>query len=218
MSKISAIGAQLYIGTALSAGTNVTAITNATQAVATAAGLGAAVNDYVLFSYSGWQFNQDRVFRVSNVATNDFTLLGCDTTDTNLFPAGGGAGSTLQRVTTWTSLAADAEDFDLTGGDQQYESVTALADRIESEAPTRRSAMKLSVPFFYDASLAWLSSVRSASNSNAKRPFRIDMASGQKLAGHGFLSFLDAPTKSGGSVLRGKLDFSLGNITSAFAT
>lgn len=217
MAKISAIGAQVLIGTALGSNTNVTAATNAASGVFTAAGLGAAVNDYVVVSASGWQRLQDRVFRVSNVATNDFTLLNADTSDTVLFPAGGGVGSTLNRVTTWTSIAADVENFEVTGGDPQYAGVTGLADLIEIQIPTRRSAMTINIPFFYDASLAWLGTVRTASNSQAKRPVRLSNPNGMQLTGHGFINFLDAPTIQD-TVYRGVITFALGNITTAYAT
>lgn len=77
----------------------ITAISNAATAVVTAAAHGLSDGDYVEIT-SGWLGLNGRIFRVDNTTTGTFELEGINTTDTNRYPSGGGAGSLREVATT----------------------------------------------------------------------------------------------------------------------
>ena len=107
MARIIVNGSVPSIAATFRSTATITGISNAAAAVASlGAGHGTVVGDFVEIVSSGWSRLVGRVFRVSNVATNDVTLEGCDTTSTATFPAGQGAG-TLRAVLTWVQKAMD---------------------------------------------------------------------------------------------------------------
>ena len=98
-------GSRIAVATSIGAKVPITAISNATEAVCTAAGHGLAVGNIVII-LSGWGRINGLVFRVKAVPTADtFTLEGrkANTSNTNLFTPGGGAG-TFQKALTWVDV------------------------------------------------------------------------------------------------------------------
>lgn len=87
---------QLY--TSLGSSKAITGISNAAEAVVSATAHGYAVND-IVFIESGWGRLNKRAYRVKISNANDFTLEGCDTSNTSFYPPGGGAGTAYKAVT-----------------------------------------------------------------------------------------------------------------------
>ena len=81
---------------------NRSSVTNASEAVATSTAHGYSNGDIVIM-YSGWGRLNKRAFRIKSVATDTFVLEGCDTTNTNFFPSGGGVG-TVTKISTFTQI------------------------------------------------------------------------------------------------------------------
>lgn len=97
-------GSTFFIASTIAAAKTVTAISNAAEAVVSCTGHGFSNGDPVII-YSGWGRINKRAFRVKAAATDSFTLEGCDTTNTNFFPATGGAG-TVQKITAFTQITS----------------------------------------------------------------------------------------------------------------
>lgn len=95
-------GTTLHIASAFGSAIPVTVLTNASEAIATATAHGLANGDIVEVT-SGWGRLNKRTFRIKAVTTNNFTLEGADTTNTNFFPAGTGIGS-VRKVNTFTQI------------------------------------------------------------------------------------------------------------------
>ena len=81
---------------------NRSSVTNASEAVATSTAHGYSNGDIVIM-YSGWGRLNKRAFRIKSVANDTFVLEGCDTTNTNFFPSGGGVG-TVTKISTFTQI------------------------------------------------------------------------------------------------------------------
>lgn len=96
-------GTLYAVATALAAAKAITNISNATEAVVTAPGHGRANGDVVEVT-SGWGGLNKRAFEIKGVTTDTFVLVKADTTDTNRYPAGAGAGS-VRAVATWVALS-----------------------------------------------------------------------------------------------------------------
>lgn len=206
MAVINAAGSVFAIAATFTAAATVTAATNATSSVVTAAGHGASVGDYVeIVTGANWGRGERRVFRVSVVATNDITLEGFDTSSTALFVAAGFVGGTLRRVATWTNLSQITPEIEWSGGDLETANSTFLEDVVTKSVPVRRGAETLGLPFFFDPSLAWLATVRTASLLNEYRPFRMTTPGSQKVLLSGLVNLKETPNISD-STLRSRID------------
>ncbi|QHJ80237.1 MAG: hypothetical protein [Bacteriophage sp.] len=112
----------------LSAAAVITAISNGVEPIVTlqAEIADLAAGDWVLVN-SAWVELDNGVFLVKEVSATSVTLAaanGVDTTDTNRFPVGAGAG-TMRRVVEWVALPY-ITDVATSGGDQQTTSFQPL--------------------------------------------------------------------------------------------
>ncbi len=181
---------------------NITAISNAANAVATlAAGHGTVVGDFVEILTSGWSRLVGRVFRVSNVSTNDVTLEGCDTSSTANFPAGQGAGS-LRAVLTWTDLQ-QINEMNVEGGEQQFQDFQYIDSFLQSRYPTNLSAITATLNLDDDQNMAFWTPIRAARDSLVARPMRLRDSNGvPRLVGSGIWTISAAPRLEGNNTYK----------------
>ena len=209
MAVLLAAGTLVQFVSAYAASVNMTAITNASEAVATlAAGHGVVVNDY-LESTSGWERLNNRIVRVKTVSTNDVTLESINTTSTSLYPAGSGTG-TVRRIqaANFTTITQITREFSVSGGDQNFGDATTLANILEVQIPTTRSPLSITLPFYMDPSLSWLSTVRGFSDAATANGFRFVYPSGARLIMNAYASLRETPTVDD-STLRGEISLAL---------
>lgn len=183
-------GATVHIGE-LDAEKKVTAATNATEAELTAAGHDLANGDFVYLT-SGWGELSGRVFKVGSIASNNFKLVGVNTTDTAKFPAGGGVG-TVRKVKKWTQLT-QVMDFTTSGGDQQYYDHGFLEDDYDRQIPTTKSPMSIQIAIGDDVTLPGYQAALVASNSGLETPMLVRLKKGDQIAYIGYLSVNETPT------------------------
>lgn len=216
MSITKTTGTQFAIGTTYGTQFTITAITNASPAVATlSASHGVTVGDFIEIT-SGWDLANKRVFRASAVATNDVTLEGFNTTDTNLFPTGSGIG-TGREITAWTSITQVTPDFSPSGGDQNYANITTVADQIQKQIPTDRNPFAVSIPLFFDPAASWFSSVQTASASGSLYAFRMIFPNSSRLVASAYWSLRGIPTNQD-STLRDQIDLTFAALPTVYAT
>ncbi len=188
-----AVGTAIAIASTYGASVNMTAVSNASSAVATlAAGHSVVVGDFLELT-SGWSLLTGRLARVSAVSTNDVTLEGINTANTTLYPAGTGTG-TIRRITAWTNISQITSGISSSGGDQQFADVTTLQDRNQRQIPTRRSPVTLTLPVFADESLAWVATVRAASDSATATGVRLVYPNNSRTVANGYWSMSDINT------------------------
>lgn len=209
-------GTQFAIGSTYGVTFTVTAITNANPAVATlSVSHGVIVGDFIELT-SGWDLVNGRIFRVSAVATNDVTLEGLNTTDTTRFPAGTGIG-TGREITAWTTLSQITPAFGVSGGDQNFADTTFVSNVIKTQIPTDRNPITVSLPFFYDPTLAWFATVRTASDAGTPYAFRMIFPNNSRLVVGAYWSLRGVPT-SEDSTLRDSIDLSFVGQPTVYAT
>lgn len=95
-------GTTFWIASAIAAAKTVDGISNAAEAVVSCTAHGYSVGDVVII-YSAWGRLNKRAFRIKSVLTDSFVLERCNTTNTNFYPTGTGAG-TVKEVTTFTQI------------------------------------------------------------------------------------------------------------------
>lgn len=201
-----ATGTQVAIASTYGTGFTITAITNANPAVATlSASHGVIVGDFIEIT-SGWDLLNKRVVRVSAVATNDVTLEGINTSDTNNYPAGSGTG-TGREITAWASVT-QIRSVSTSGGDLNFADITTISDKTQKQAPTTRSAQQIDFEFMDDPTLSWYATAQTASDTNAITAVRIIFPNSSRLLGNGYLSLQKNPTIEVNQPLVARLGFS----------
>lgn len=212
MSYVKSAGTVFALGATPGIAKTMSAITNAPSAVATLeAAHGVAVGDYVEIA-SGWDVEDGRVARATAVATNDVTLGGIDTSLTSLHPAGQGTGS-VREISAWTGLTNITPDWSIGGGEQNWADVTTVANLIRRRIPTDRNPIEITLPFFFDLSLAWVAAVRDAQNAASPRALRMTFPNGNIIVLNAYWSLMEMPTTQDGT-LRGRIDLGVvGNPT-----
>ena len=201
-----ATGTQVAYASTFGTQFTVSAITNANPAVATlSASHGVAVGDFIELT-SGWDLLNKRVVRVSAVATNAVTLEGINTTDTNNYPAGSGAG-TGREITAWTSIT-QIQSIETSGGDLNYADITTIADRTQKQVPTTRSPQQISLTVFDDPTLSYYAGLVSAADSNAITPMKIVFPNATRLLANGYFSVQKNPNVNVNQPLTANISFS----------
>ena len=161
MSITLAIGTTVSIASTYGAIKTMSAVSNANPAVGTLeAAHGVVVNDIIHLT-SGWDLLNNRVVRVSAVSTNDVTLEGVDTSDTDLYPAGSGTGS-VREITAWTEVTQITRNFAVSGGEQQYADISTLKNRDDQRLPTSRTPVDVTLPLFDDPALGFVATINAA--------------------------------------------------------
>ncbi len=117
------------VQSALASAKTITAITKANPGVVSSTAHGYSNGDYVLMTVQGMYQVNYRVFRVSAVATDSFSLEGEDTTNYATFSSG-----SCQKITFGTSLAT-LTNINASGGDFDFIDTTTIHDSIKTQVP-----------------------------------------------------------------------------------
>ena len=157
-------GTTVSIATGYGSPVAMSAITNAAEAVATlAASHGVTAGD-LLEVTSGWPKLTGRVVRAKTVTGDNVTLELVDTTSVSQYPAGAGIG-TVRRITGVQPITQLSADITTGGGEQNFSTLRLLSQEDELEIPTTRTAVSNTLPVFFDPSLPWVPTVRTARDS-----------------------------------------------------
>lgn len=141
-------GSQVFVEKTRGAEIAVSKITAVESPVLTcAASHGLKVGDYIIVTSSNWAKLINRVARVKNVSTNDVTIEGFSTKDTNIF-SGTGTGK-ISKINDWIEVPC-VQDLSQEGGEQQFYTYQCLADDREQQIPTYKSAVTLTYTFAHE--------------------------------------------------------------------
>lgn len=208
MAFIAVIGAQLAVAKTYGASIAMSALTNAAEAVGTlAAAHGLLVGDVVEIT-SGWGGCNLELRRIKTVNVNDVTFEGLDTQNLVEFPAGSGAGS-VRKISAWTTVSQIENNMQTSGGEQQVENLSLMAQRQQIAIPTNVTAINQTVPVFYSPNLAGLADARLARNAVAPYGVRVTYGSSMVSYGNAYWSFVEAPRHRNGAVA---IDISLQHV------
>lgn len=184
-------GAVVSIASAYDAPVTVTVVSNANPAVASATGHGLADGDVVEIT-SGWSRLNSRIARVANVTQDTFELEGINTTSTNLYPTGGGAGS-VRKINTWQQITQVLE-FTTSGGEQQFVTYSFLEEDVEHQIPTVKSASSFQMTIGDDAELPWYGILSDANDDRVPRAVSVVLPSGSAIYYNGYVTLNKTPT------------------------
>lgn len=171
---------------------NVTKITAVEKPVLTcAASNGLQKGDYIIVTNSNWAKLINRVARVVNVSTNDVTVEGFSTKDTNVF-SGTGTG-TIYKVQDWIEIPC-VQDLSQEGGEQQFYTYQCLADDREQQIPTYKSAVSLTYTFAHEYDNPIYPILRAADESGEVKVMRMYVPKAKEMRiWSGSISFNEIP-------------------------
>ncbi len=184
------------VQSALAATKTITAITEASTGVVSSTAHGYSNGDYVLILAQGMYQVNYRVFRVSAVATDSFSLEGEDTTNYGTFVSG-----TAQKITFGTSLAT-LTSINASGGDFDFIDTTTIHDNIKTQVPGLPNPSNYTFDSFWDPSDAGLVALKSASDSQAQRAILFSFANGQKFTFNAYVGCSLSPTGSAQDLIK----------------
>ncbi|WP_085600434.1 MULTISPECIES: phage tail protein [unclassified Pseudomonas] len=175
-----------------------TAITNAAEAVASVVAADLDVGDIVLLT-SGWSKLDNKVVRVKAATATAITLEGIDTTDTQLFPAGNGAGL-IKKILSWV-LIPQVTDLAFSGGEQNYLDVVFLEDDQGKQIPTDKSAASMTLTIADDPAQPFNSVLMSADSGKKVQAARLNLPGNDTLLYGAYTSFSKQPAVSRNNLL-----------------
>lgn len=181
-------------------------ITNATEAVATVVGGTLVAGDIVLLT-SGWSKLDSKVVRVKAATATAITLEGIDTTDTQIFPAGGGAG-TMRKILTWVQIP-QISDVAFSGGEQNYLDVVFLEDDQGKQIPTDKSAASMVLTLADDPAQDFNKVLMKADAGKQVEAARLNLPGNDTLLYGAYTSFSKQPAVSRNNLLTRTVNLAL---------
>lgn len=169
-----------------------TALTNADPAVATATG---TKTDDIVVVQSGWSKINDRVAKMGSGGE----LLGFDTVDTDLYPAGSGKGK-LIVVSDFVQIS-QVLSSESSGGEQQFTTYSFLEDDFERQIPTRNSPTTLTLNIADDMTLDGYKQLEKAAESRVAKVIKARLPSGAEIYYNAYVSLNQTPSMTKGEVM-----------------
>lgn len=186
-------GSVLEIASTLGTAVPFIALTNAKPPVASAVGHSIDADDILLIS-SGWALINDRTAKAANVTTDAFSLAGLDTTNTDRYTAGAGAGiGSVVPVSGWTQISK-VTGFTVSGGEQQFLTVGYLENDDDLQFPTNRNPISVSVTVEDQPSALYVPVVEGYDDSKELTVIRLNLPGGGQILMPGYVSITSTPT------------------------
>jgi hypothetical protein len=169
----------------------ISAITKANPGVATSSSHGYSNGDFVLLVVSGMSQVNNKVVRVSSVATDTFALEGVDTSAFDTFSSG-----TASKLTFGTSLST-VTGSSSSGGDFTFEDTSTIHDGQKTQVPSVANPTTYTFDHFWDPSDAGQSAMKTASDAQTALAVKFTFGTGGKIVV--FYGYVGFPGTPGGS-------------------
>lgn len=183
-------GTKAYYSTTFAGAKTVTGITNASPAVATSVAHGYTDGDPLLFA-SGWQDASDTLFEADQLTADTFSLLGLDATDTNVYGAGTGTGTT-KEVSGWVEFP-QVLSITTNGGGIKYGMVDPIGSRQATKQPVGFDAIGVDMKLGYDPANATITALQGLTRTFSKAAFKLVLPGGGRVYGYGNVACSEFP-------------------------
>lgn len=200
-------GSVIGFSTAIAAPIPFTAITNAAVPEITTAG--SIAEDSILVVQSGWPSLNNRAVVAGATLSTETELIGVDTADTTLYPAGRGIGT----VAIASSFVDFSQQGELTsaGGEPQLYTGKWLEDPLgqEFQVPIGQSARSYSLPLDYDKDLPWFEAAKAVTRKRKPVVIRIALPGGDMIYEYGYVHFNPGLNLNSGQPIKNAVNFYL---------
>ena len=200
-------GSVIGFSTAIAAPIPFTAITNAAVPEITTAG--SIAEDSILVVQSGWPSLNNRAVVAGATLSTETELIGIDTTDTTLYPAGRGIG-TVAIASSFVDFSQQGE-LTSSGGEPQLYTGKWLEDPLgqEFQVPIGQSARSYSLPLDYDKDLPWFEAAKAVTRKRKPVVIRIALPGGDIIYEYGYVHFNPGLNLQAGSPIKNAANFYL---------
>jgi hypothetical protein len=196
-------GTIIALATTFAAAKSVTVATNAASAVLTSTAHGYANGDTVQIT-SGWGRLNNRVFEISGVTADTFTI-SLNTTDTNIFPAGSGVG-TVKKISTWVQMTKIMNP-QTSGGDPKTVQYKFLDSDVDYSINDGFNATSYTFELDDDDSTPGYAAAKSLTEVQTDTVMKMTMRSGSRIYIPGRVALNDVPRLQEGQINRISLAF-----------
>lgn len=177
-------GASFQYSTTFAAAKTIASFTNANPGVATSVSHGYVDDDELLLLSDGWEDATSSVFRADQLTADTLSLKGLDTASTTFFPIGGGANSTLQKISAW-KVIPQVLTIGTSGGDARRATVSPLSRRTPFNVPLGLNPIDINLTIGHDASNSTYQEMLAISRALTKCAFKLVLADGSATYGYG---------------------------------
>ena len=184
-------GSRFYFSQTFATPKTITALTNASPAVATATSHGYSDGDEIVLT-SGWEDATDTVFKVDTLTADSFGVTGLNSTDTDFYAAGDGAG-TASKISGWTAIP-QVLTIATSGGDARFTTINPLARRNAINIPTGFNPTSITLTLGHDPADANYQTMLDISRTLSKVAFKMVLSGGAVSYGYGYMSVSEAPS------------------------
>lgn len=192
-------GSTFSVATAFGAVKTVSAITNAVQAVCSCTAHGYSNGDAVEIT-SGWGRLNKRVFEIGSVTADSFTLLKGDTSSTDLFPAGSGAGS-VRKISTQVQMSK-VMNPQSSGGEPKTVNYKFVDSDVEYSINDGFSATSYTLELDDDDTTAGYAALRTLTDVQSDTVLKIVLRNGSRIYLPGRVALNDVTKMQDGQINR----------------
>ena len=192
-------GTLFSVATTFGSNITVTAVSNASPTVCTATAHGLSDGDVVEIT-SGWGRLNKRVFEVTVIDPNSFSLDNGNTVSTSHFPPGTGTG-TVREVTAWTQLTK-VMNPSTQGGDPKTVTYKFVESDVEYSINDGFTATSYTLEFDDDDTTSGYSAMRTLTDAQTDTVMKMLMRSGAVVYLPCTLAMNDVPRLQDGQINR----------------
>lgn len=186
-------GLKLFMESAIATAKTISGITKAAPGVVSSTTHGFVNNDIVLLEVQGMVELNGRLFKVVNVAADNFQLAGVDGTtgiDTTLYNTF--SSGTAKKVTLGTSITG-VQEFTFSGGDIKTVDTTTVNDLVDTQIVVGAAAQAADLTMQWDPSSAAQQAMIAAFQTRANKGFKVMWPDGAFVLWYGTVGYTGAP-------------------------
>ncbi|MBX9849592.1 MAG: phage tail protein, partial [Rhodocyclaceae bacterium] len=148
-----------------------------------------------------------QVARVSAATTTSVTLEGVNTTSVQQYPVGSGIG-TVRKVNSYTQLSQIVTSA-ASGGEQQFVTFQFLEANSESQIPTKKTALAMSLSVADDVTLPGYIIAKAANDDKQPRAVKFSLPGGGIISHNAYITVTDLPSLTQNEIMANTVTMSL---------
>ena len=197
MAYTSPAGTKFYLTTTFASAKTATSMSNANPCSVDVSGShGYSTNNEVMVT-SPWEEITNMIVRVTSVDTDTFTLQGVNTSNTTLFVAAGGVGTTFQLASSWVEIP-QVLTVGSSGGDMRTIQVNPIARRNGIVLPDGFNAVQMNFTIGHDVSLSNWATLQDISRTQTLCGFKMVKPNGAATYAYGYFMLSESVTQQQG--------------------
>jgi len=199
MAMSTPVGTAYYVSQTFASAKTITGISAANPGLATSVAHGYVDNEEILLQVA-WDLAKNSVYRADQQSADTFLVTGLNTTNTNNFVSGGGAG-TAQKVSGWLEIP-NVLSISPQGGTARFVDVRLVKSLQGLKLPDGFEALTMTFEVGFDPSDTNWATLLDISRNTTPVAYKSVKGSGSATYGYGYFMMSEAPMQASGQVDR----------------